>query len=166
MTTFIIVTIIVVAIILIVRQVNKSERVITKEKSERIVQNLQKTQLPKEAQELFEILNKVNQGGPGTDQDTISDGYGEFGLEITNPIPVNSVFGSMEYLKKLRTSDGKIVENRRTGSMGADNIENLIDEYEISVDGQYLTNIYICPYHKKNSERAPKGFKLSPIPFL
>jgi hypothetical protein len=166
MITFLIITCTVVIVILVIRSANKSQPIITREKSEGIVSSLQKPPLPKEAKELFDILDNINQSGTGTNSDVIPDGFGEFGLDVTNPIPVNSVFGSMEYLRKLRTIDGKIVENKRTGSVMAPNIAELIDEYEISVEGQFITHIYICPYHKKNSERPPKGFRLSAIPFL
>lgn len=166
MATYFIVTTIIVAIILLLRFINKKEPIITRKKSEMIVQNLEANPIPKEAQELYELLKLTNQNKGGTDQDVIPEGYGEFGLEVTNPIPVNTIFGSNDYLKRLRTLEGKPVQNNRTGSIGARNIEDLIDEYEISVDGQFITHIYICSEHKKNSERAPKGFKLSSIPFL
>ena len=45
------------------------------------------------------------------------------------------------------------------GSTSAANIENPIDMYAISVNEKQIATLYIS-YNKKNSERAPKGFKL------
>jgi hypothetical protein len=32
--------------------------------------------------------------------------------------------------------------------------------YSISCEGVDLGMVYLCPYHKKNSEKAPEGFRL------
>lgn len=111
---------------------------------------------------LFEIMEKLNEGG--TDQDTMPDGYGEFGLEVTNPIPVNTVMGSVTYLGKLRTLNGTKIQYERICSTSAKNVDQAIDEYAILENGQKITSLFICPYNKKNSERPPKGFKISPLP--
>lgn len=111
---------------------------------------------------LYEVMQKLNEGG--TDQDVMPDGYGEFGHEVTNPIPVNTVMGSIAYLGKLRTMDGTKVHYERVGSTSAENIDQVIDEYEIHANGRKVANLFICPYNKKNSDRAPKGFKISPLP--
>lgn len=95
----------------------------------------------------------------GTDQDVIQWGTGEFGLEATNPIPVHGIFGSMSYLERIRTLDGVNVEHERLGSVHVPNINNPVDKYKISQNGKELTTFYISPYHKKNSNKAPKGFK-------
>lgn len=98
----------------------------------------------------------------GVDTDTIPGGYGEFGLCPTNPIPTYSVNGSDLYLSQLRTSDGKKIEAIRKGSTGASDITpGSIDIYELSIKGTVLGLIYICPYHKRNSELAPKGYYLT-----
>ncbi len=106
-------------------------------------------------------LYKVQQGmcQDGTDQDVIPGGYGEFGLEVTNPIPVNTTFGEILYLAKFRTLDGVKVEYKRVGSTIAPNIKHPIDIYEIYVNSKYLTKLYLSMYHKKISRLAPKGFK-------
>lgn len=111
---------------------------------------------------LFEVMEKLNEGG--TDQDVMPDGYGEFGHELTNPIPVNTVMGSIAYLSKLRTMAGAKVQYERVGSTSAPNIDQIIDEYEILDNGNKIATLFICPYNKKNSERPPKGFKISPLP--
>lgn len=116
----------------------------------------------KNLQDMYNRQKSVNMAGSGTDRDTIPEGFGAFGLESTNPIPVNTLFGSLDYLKRLRTMDGKVVQNNRIGSIEAANIEMPIDVYEISVGGKFIANIFVSPYHKKNSERGPAGFMLAP----
>jgi hypothetical protein len=97
----------------------------------------------------------------GVDTDTIPTGYGEYGLCLSNPIPTDSVDGSNLYLTQLRTHDGKKVEAFRRGSTGASDVTpGSIDIYELSVKGEVINTIYICPYHKRNSTLAPKGFSL------
>ena len=96
----------------------------------------------------------------GTDQDEMPEGYGEFGLEITNPIPTSSIPQNRFYLNRLRTIDNLTVTYDRIGSMRAKNIQSLIDGYRIFVNGKQIATLYICPYNKKTSTKAPKGFKL------
>ncbi len=89
------------------------------------------------------------------------EGYGEFGLEITNPIPASSVSASYDYLRRLRTADGREILFNRIGSMTSPpNIEHIIDGYNLFVDKQKVATIYICPYSTDTSSKAPKGFQL------
>jgi hypothetical protein len=108
---------------------------------------------------LYEAMEKLNEGG--TDQDIMPEGIGEFGHDLTNPIPVNTILGSTAYLSKLRTMDGIKVEYERAGSLTAPNIKRIIDKYIISANGEKVATLFICPYNKKNSDKAPKGFKLA-----
>ena len=120
------------------------------------------SQAMEDVRAMYDRMKSVNMMGNGTDRDTIPEGFGAFGLEPTNPIPVNTLFGSISYLQRLRTMEGKPVQYIREGSTDAPNIENPIDIYEISVDGNRIGYFYISPYHKKNSCRGPKGFLLLP----
>ncbi|RLD51189.1 MAG: hypothetical protein DRI94_06690 [Bacteroidetes bacterium] len=95
-----------------------------------------------------------------TSLEEIPEGIGEFGLTATNPVPVKGLVNDRIYLNKLRTVEGKKVEYIRLSSTKTQNIEMPVDIYKISVDGSYLTKIYISPYHKKTSTKAPKGFNL------
>ena len=104
---------------------------------------------------LFEIMSNK-----GTDQDIIPEGFGEFGLESTNPIPTRNIIGSKQYLEKLKTMDGKKIQYERQGHAIAKNIQDPIDIYEISMNGQIISTLFINPYNQKNSSKAPKGFKL------
>ena len=97
----------------------------------------------------------------GTGSDEMPKGYGEFGLEITNPIPTSSVPDSYFYLSKLRTNDGSEITYKRIGSMEAPNIDQIIDGYVLYLNNKEITKIFICPYNKRTSTKAPKGFKLA-----
>lgn len=98
----------------------------------------------------------------GVDTDDIPKAYGPFGLCKTNPIPTKSVVGSNAYLESLRTKDGRRVTASRMGSTSAEDVTSgMIDIYQLSADGQAVATIYVCPYHKKNSGKAPAGFQLA-----
>ena len=113
--------------------------------------------------ELYEILQMGNE--EGTDQDIIPEGIGEFGYDVTNPIPVNTVFGNTAYLGRLRTLNDIKVRYERRGSTGAANIKNPIDIYDIFEEENKIATLYISPYNKKDSAIAPKGFKLIQLPW-
>ena len=112
----------------------------------------------KKMKELYEVLQMGNE--EGTDQNVIPEGIGEFGYDLTNPIPVDTVFGNTAYLGRLRTLNGIKVRYERRGSTGTANIKNPIDIYEIFDEEKKIATLYISPYNKKNSTVAPKGFKL------
>lgn len=155
MTTYIIITISVILVIVILDSIkypSKVDKLRLKMKEIYADPNL------KEQLELFSLLERLNK--EGTDRDVMPEGVGEFGLDITNPIPVNTIFGSNAYLRKLLTTNGSVIEYERIGSMKAPNISALIDGYSIKVKGEQIAIIYICPYNKKNSNRVPKGFKI------
>lgn len=91
------------------------------------------------------------------DADEIPNGYGEYGSEVTNPVLTTSAHGSEDYLSRLRFN-GQPITYQRLGSTSSDVTSGSIDIYAISFSGRSLGNIYICPYHKRNSKKAPKGF--------
>ena len=98
----------------------------------------------------------------GVDTDDIPKAYGPFGLCKTNPIPTKSVVGSNAYLESLRTKDGRRVTASRMGSTSAADVTSgMIDIYQLSADGHAVATIYVCPYHKRNSGKAPAGFHLA-----
>ena len=97
----------------------------------------------------------------GCETDEIPNGYGEFGHEPTNPIPTNTIFGSTSYLSCLRAPDGATVAYDRLGSLLSPVSFHMIDAYRIlHPDGRHLAILYLSPYHKRNSEKAPRGFVL------
>jgi len=109
-----------------------------------------------------ELYSDIGFGGNrGYDADEIPGGFGEFGLEVTNPVPVKGIISNEIYLGKLRTLGGERITWDRLGSTSIANIQDMIDIYEIkSISGNDLGTIYICPYHQKTSNKAPIGFKL------
>lgn len=157
MTTFIIITVIVIVLVILMNLIKTKP----KQKEKSVMDALNENPKFQEMKGLFEIMGKLNEGG--TDQDIMPDGYGEFGHDVTNPIPVNTVMGSIAYLGKLRTLNGTKIQYERIGSTSAQNIDQVIDEYKILDNGQKIASLFICPYNKKNSERPPKGFKISPL---
>ena len=108
--------------------------------------------------DFFEELKELN--SCGTDIDEMPEDYGEFGLEVTNPIPVCTVFGNIAYLSKLRTLLCEKISYERRGSAGPPNIKAMIDFYIISCHGKEIATLYLYPYNKRNSNRPPKGFNI------
>ena len=115
------------------------------------------------ALEFLEIMSMMTElSSDGVNGDTFPDGVGRFGLEATNPIPCASIMGSMNYLSKLRTEGGAAVKNSRNGSMSCEVSDSPIDIYSISDENdQLLATLYISPYQKGNSGKAPDGFSLT-----
>lgn len=120
----------------------------------------------KEEQEAADLLKaliqyQVESSQDGVDTDDIPTGYGPYGLCKTNPVPTRGVPGSYEYLSRLRTKNGLFIENSRIGSTSAPDVTSgMVDMYAISSGGESLGTVYLCPYHKRNSGKAPEGFCL------
>ena len=115
MTTFLIMAGTVLTIIIILKSIKSKTR-----KHKSILDVLKEDPKYTDMQTLYKAMEALNE--EGTEEDMIPEGYGEFGLEVTNPIPVNTVMGSITYLGRLRTLDGQKVEYNRIGSTSADNI--------------------------------------------
>ena len=97
----------------------------------------------------------------GTDADEIPGAVGEFGLVATNPIPTANIIASRSYLDSLTTSDGQKISYERRGSLVPDGAEKPVDIYDLSTpQGDFVGAVYISPYHRKNSNKAPKGFRI------
>lgn len=109
------------------------------------------------------LKTKILIGGNSLDVDELPNGQGEFGLEKTNPVPTNTPKGSDAYLRRLRTLDGKPIKFSRIGSVGVELFpDQVIDGYSISSDsGEKLPTLWFNMYHKRNSNKAPKGFYLA-----
>jgi len=120
-------------------------------------------------------------------QDENPNGIGEFGLEKTNPIPVNGIDNIDAYMDKIRyeytskktgTNTFNKISHVRTSdsdetqigsempksaleedSTNSDNIKGTIDVYNLySIGGEKLAKIYINGYSLKTSNKMPKGF--------
>lgn len=118
----------------------------------------------KEENNVFLKVMKLQQelSKEGTYEDQIPEGIGEFGLDLSNPVPVNGILSSDRYLEKLKTDNGEKISWERIGSFSANNIKNSIDGYTIfDKDRKQIATIYISPYHKTNSNKVPRGFKFA-----
>lgn len=152
MPTYLIVTLIVTITLVVLSSLP------LKPKSKSVMDELNANPEFRKLSDLYEAMSILNQGG--TDQDTLPNGYGEYGYDITNPIPVKTVFGNIAYLSRLRTLDGVKVEYERIGSSKSPISDHPVDGYEIFAGGQKVAVLYIDPYNKKNSRKAPRNFKL------
>jgi len=101
----------------------------------------------------------------GVDADEMPGGTGEFGLDPDNPVPCHTVAGAYEYLGCLRTADGAPIQFDRIGSFDSSCSPMFVDGFSISdEDGRKLATIFISPYQRRNSGKAPKGFLLVASP--
>jgi len=115
--------------------------------------------LPREFSEA--LLKEIKNNPQACNSDVIPQGYGHFGLDKTNPVPVYGIPSSKFYLDRLKYKDGNYIRYRRNRNLTVSNITNLIDEYDIFNDhGEKICMLYISPYHWKTSEKAPDGFYL------
>ncbi len=106
-------------------------------------------------------LSEINSNPQATKSDIIFDGFGEFGLEKTNPIPTYGIPSKTAYLNSLRTRNGDRIGYRRTGSFEVENIEKPVDEYEVfNFQGETIAFLYFSAYHWKTSIKSPIGFYL------
>lgn len=106
------------------------------------------------------ILSFINGNiNNGCTENEIPNGYGEFGLTKTNPVPVKGILANEAYLSQLRTLKGDELRWNRLGSTRAPNIDSPIDIYRITTkNGIDMGRIYISPYQSHTSTKAPKGF--------
>lgn len=99
--------------------------------------------------------NKLEQADNENDDD--------FGLMPEKPIytlATKSVEGEQEYLDKLYSEKGEKVKWLRKGSMSVDNINGMIDIYDIYLpSGEFYKTIYINMYGAQLSNSVPRGFK-------
>lgn len=111
---------------------------------------------------VFDVMTTLSEDGCDTNE--IPGAHGEFGHDLTNPIPTKTVLGSTSYLGKLRLPNGSKVTYERIGSFSSPISTHPVDGYEIShLDGTPLAVIYLSPYHLRNSEKAPDGLILRAV---
>ena len=138
--------------------VNLSEVIAENVSKERLSQVSRKmNSFQDETAKLIKESFGYEQGSP-TDEDVIPEGFGRFGLDPTNPVPVDGIGGGYEYLADLKDRKGHSIIYARVGSMSVENINGLIDEYEIfdSINHK-ICNLYLAPYNSKNSKKRPSG---------
>jgi hypothetical protein len=128
-------------------------------KTRSLLDELEENPLFQQFQEINNAFAKMCEGGCETDE--LPNGYGEFGHDVTNPVPTHTVAGSTCYLARLRSSDGSKVLYERRGSASCETVPKPIDIYDIShPSGTHLATIYLSPYQLRNSHRAPRGLTL------
>jgi len=109
--------------------------------------------------EIYDAMNDLAEDGCDTDE--IPGAEGEFGYDLSNPIPTHTTFGSTSYLGRLRTPTGEKVLYERIGSFGSPVSEMPVDGYELTdPGGKELGVIYLSPYQKRNSQKVPSGLDL------
>lgn len=120
-------------------------------------------------------------------KDINPNGFGRFGLDKTNPIPVNGLDNIPAYMDKIRykyvsqkkgnttynpvsfirTSDNdglavgdeKPVEELMAAGISVDNIKGTVDVYNLySIGNKLLGKVYINAYSLKTSNKIPDGF--------
>lgn len=110
--------------------------------------------------ELFDAMSLMCEDG--IDADEFPNAAGEYGLVVSNPVPCRTVFGSTAYLGRLRAADGAKVSYERLGSTQSPVSPHPIDVYEVAhPTGRKLATLYISPYQKRISGKAPRGFVLA-----
>jgi hypothetical protein len=129
-------------------------------KKQSVSDALQSNPIYQQQKQLFDLMDDMSEDGCNTDE--LPNGHGAFGYEPTNPIPTNTVFGSTSYLARLCALDGLKVVYERNSSVSAEVSPHPIDEYTIRhPNGTVLATLFLSPYQKNNSEKAPKGFTLT-----
>lgn len=87
--------------------------------------------------------------------DRIPGGTGDFGLRVTNPIPVNGPVGECSYLSRLETLSGERLLFHRLGADGG------VDVFEaVTFSGSSWHILFLDMYHPRRSRLAPEGFRL------
>jgi hypothetical protein len=104
MTTFLIIIGILIVVFIAIKFLKVKPKKKTKKENNQKGENIFPPEIMQKYNSLFEN---------GTDQDVIPNGYGEFGHDVTNPIPVNTVAGSLVYLSRLRTMSGEKIKYDR-----------------------------------------------------
>lgn len=108
----------------------------------------------------FQMAQAMGLSGPQSD--TMPGAYGEFGKTKTNPIPVKGIHSIDNYLERLSRTDGENFSWNRIGSTGSENINGMIDIYDIINDNKTLIDkLYICAYSGKTTSKIPNGYKAS-----
>jgi hypothetical protein len=131
-----------------------------KPQQQSVLEALQSSPSFQQQKELFDAMSAMCEDG--VDADEMSNGTGEYGLTAANPIPCRTVFGSTGYLGRLRAADGAKVAYERLGSTKSSVSPHPVDIYEVKhPNGRKLSTLYISPYQKRISAKAPRGFILA-----
>ncbi len=93
----------------------------------------------------------------------ISGASGRFGLDVTNPIPVNGIGGEIVYLNTLRARSGTGLMFHRLGSKRIASHPQPVDAFEVvAVDASQWATLYFSMYYPRRSRDVPEGFDRKP----
>lgn len=130
-----------------------------RKKPKSVLDELNENPIFKQQKEIYDAMCLMCEDG--VDADELPNGIGDFGMSINNPIPCKTIFGGTSYLGRLRDMDGTKLVYDRIGSFHSDVSPHPVDGYKIShPDGMEFGTIYLSPYQKRTSAKAPKAFKL------
>lgn len=91
----------------------------------------------------------------------VENATGRFGLDATNPIPLNGIDRINDYFRRLRFINGERVLFERLGSVGAENLPFPVDKYLIGTQENPESDVfYVYAYHGNMANKAPEGFRL------
>lgn len=118
-------------------------------------------------------LVRLSRFSPPNVGDQMPNGYGEFGLTPSNPIPLNFSTGSGQYLSSLGTESCRRVSFEFTDSVDSDVVPKEMRELlsftkpiEVAViyaNGVEVATLYVLPCFTRDSSKAPRGFKIFPL---
>jgi hypothetical protein len=95
----------------------------------------------------------------GAAVDRLPNCVGAYGLEATNPIPVNGAIGELAYLSRLETPHGERLLFHRIGAI------NMIDVFEaVTYSGGAWFVFFVDVYHPRRSRVAPIGLRIATEP--
>lgn len=108
----------------------------------------------------FDDMNEIDiESG---DMNVLPSGYGEFGLEVTNPIPSTLTQDWKNYCNRLRGPNNEKVILTENEKWMAPISSKPIESFLVTNDsGKELGIIYFSRYQKYISNKAPKGYSLA-----
>lgn len=83
----------------------------------------------------------------------------DYGLSPENPLYFRNFSSAERFLSLLKTDKGEICEHEPAQS-DEDPYGAVLEEIAISVNGDYIKELFICYYGTENAKVAPKGFVL------
>lgn len=93
----------------------------------------------------------------GFNTDELPNGIDDFGMSPNNPIPCETILGSVIYLENLRTLNGDKVLNERIGSFKSDITPYHVDGYQIyNLNRQKITVLYFFTVSEKKLKKSSK----------
>ncbi len=93
--------------------------------------------------------------------DELPYGFGSFGRQATNPIPVQGIVSEARYLNRLVDSEGNPFSWKKIGKTKAPNVLHFIDVFKgIAKKGGQEVILHIYPLNQRTSQKAPEGFQL------